>query len=83
MPEQALSTATAKAPARLDVLEALRAATATLHERLDAGLPIAHDEASLDDYVAHLRLVQPWLLALRQGLPPGPPHTAGPQHHRS
>jgi heme oxygenase len=47
------------------VLQALRAATAELHRRLDSRLPIARDEATLQDYVAHLRLLRPWLQALR------------------
>ncbi|VTU26516.1 Heme oxygenase [Variovorax sp. PBL-H6] len=55
-------------PLRTDVLQALRAATAPLHERLDNGLPIAREDASLDDYVAHLRVLRPWLLGLRRDL---------------
>lgn len=51
-----------------DVLQALRAATAPLHERLDTGLPLARKDASLDDYVAHLLVLRPWLLAARQAL---------------
>ncbi|VTU31094.1 Heme oxygenase [Variovorax sp. PBS-H4] len=53
---------------RADVLQALRTATAPLHERLDKGLPIAREDASLDDYAAHLRVLRPWLEALRRDL---------------
>ncbi|KWT74141.1 MULTISPECIES: biliverdin-producing heme oxygenase [unclassified Variovorax] len=66
MPEESQSSLAL--PLRADVLQALRAATAPLHERLDTGLPIARADASLHDYVAHLLVLRPWLLAIRQAL---------------
>ncbi|WP_076997744.1 biliverdin-producing heme oxygenase [Variovorax sp. KK3] len=51
-----------------DVLQALRTATSELHERLDSRLPLARDDASLQDYVKHLRVLRPWLIDLRQAL---------------
>ena len=67
MPEEA-AFAHAAAPPSVDVLLALRAATSALHARLDAHLPIAREGASLQDYVAHLGVLQPWLLGLREAL---------------
>ncbi|VTU24523.1 biliverdin-producing heme oxygenase [Variovorax sp. RA8] len=66
MPEESQSSLAL--PRHADVLQALRAATAPLHERLDTGLPIARKDASLDDYAAHLLVLRPWLLAVRQEL---------------
>jgi heme oxygenase len=51
-----------------DSLAALRAATASRHEALDAGLPIGAPDASLHDYVAHLSLLQAWLAPLHAWL---------------
>jgi heme oxygenase len=51
-----------------DPLAALRAATASRHEALDAGLPIGAPDASLPDYVAHLSLLQTWLTPLHAWL---------------
>ena len=67
MPE-ASALAHAAAPPSVDVLLALRTATSALHARLDAQLPIARDGASLQDYMAHLCVLQPWLLGLREAL---------------
>jgi heme oxygenase len=67
MPEEAAFAHTA-APPSVDVLLALRTATSALHARLDAHLPIAREGASLQDYVAHLGVLQPWLLGLREAL---------------
>jgi heme oxygenase (biliverdin-IX-beta and delta-forming) len=67
MPEES-AFARSAAPLGVDVLLALRTATSALHARLDAHLPIARAGASLQDYVAHLRVLQPWLLGVRQGL---------------
>ena len=44
-----------------DPLAALRAATASRHEALDAGLPIGTLDATLRDYIAHLALLRSWL----------------------
>ena len=51
-----------------DPLTALRAATASRHAALDAGLPIGAPDASLHDYVAHLVLVRTWLVPLHAWL---------------
>lgn len=45
----------------LDVLAALRAATASRHERLDSGLPLSGEQPGLEDYASHLRMVRDWL----------------------
>ncbi|OON61069.1 heme oxygenase [Massilia sp. KIM] len=54
--------------AEQDVLAALRAATATRHERLDNGLPLAGAQPGLEDYASHLRLVRDWLTPLQAWL---------------
>jgi heme oxygenase len=51
-----------------DPLAALRAATASRHASLDAGLPISAADASLRDYTAHLVLVRTWLVPLHAWL---------------
>jgi heme oxygenase len=51
-----------------DPLAALRAATASRHEALDAGLPIGAPDASLRDYTAHLALLRTWLTPLHAWL---------------
>jgi heme oxygenase len=51
-----------------DPLAALRAATATRHAALDAGLPIGAPDASLHDYTAHLVLLRTWLVPLHAWL---------------
>jgi heme oxygenase len=59
-----------------DPLTALRAATASRHAALDAGLPIGAPDASLHDYVAHLVLLRTWLVPLHAwlaGFADGPP----------
>ncbi|KQQ88048.1 biliverdin-producing heme oxygenase [Massilia sp. Leaf139] len=63
-----------------DVLAALRQATATRHERLDSGLPLAAPDATLADYARHLHLLRAWLLPLdawQQGFSDGPQGAAG------
>ncbi|XDF37784.1 biliverdin-producing heme oxygenase [Paracidovorax avenae] len=45
-------------------LGALREATRTRHERLDAALPIARPGATLDDYIRHACALAAWLQAL-------------------
>jgi heme oxygenase len=58
-----------------DVLAALRAATASRHERLDSGLPLSSPGASLADYASHLRMLRDWLAPLEAWLaafPDGP-----------
>lgn len=47
-----------------DAIQALRAATRGLHERLDRGLPLAREHASLGDYVQHLEILRDWQGAL-------------------
>ena len=54
--------------AATDILAALRAATASRHERLDSGLPLAGPAPSLLDYAAHLVMVRDWLLPLQAWL---------------
>jgi heme oxygenase len=61
---KSLMTFPLDAPSVADPLAALRAATAERHERLDSGLPLGRSDASLDDYVAHLRLLRAWLAPL-------------------
>ncbi|WP_020652759.1 biliverdin-producing heme oxygenase [Massilia niastensis] len=51
-----------------DVLAALRAATASRHERLDHGLPLAGAAPGLAEYASHLRLVRDWLAPLQAWL---------------
>ncbi len=51
-----------------DALAALRAATASRHERLDSGLPLSAPAATLDDYAVHLRMVRDWLAPLETWL---------------
>ncbi|MFL6636380.1 MAG: biliverdin-producing heme oxygenase [Massilia sp.] len=54
--------------AEADPLAALRAATASRHAALDAGLPIGAPDASLHDYAAHLALLRTWLVPLHAWL---------------
>jgi heme oxygenase len=51
-----------------DPLAALRAATASRHELLDSNLPIGAPDATLDDYIGHLRMVRAWLAPLHAWL---------------
>jgi heme oxygenase len=51
-----------------DPLTALRAASASRHAALDAGLPIGAPDASLHDYIAHLILLRTWLVPLHAWL---------------
>lgn len=53
-----------------DPLLRLRQATHALHEQLDSQLPLAKDGADRQDYLAHLRVIQPWLAALAPMLAP-------------
>jgi len=47
-----------------DPLAALRTATAQRHHLLDTSLPLAADEAGLDDYRQHLLMLRAWLAPL-------------------
>jgi heme oxygenase len=49
-------------------LEALRQATASRHEQLDGGLPLAHEHAGLAEYAQHLQLLRDWLAPLNAWL---------------
>ena len=72
-----------------DPLAALRAATASRHERLDSGLPLGADGATLQDYCSHLRMLQAWLAPLGAWLathadgPAADPLLDLPAHHRA
>lgn len=48
-----------------DVRDALRRATAHLHARVDASVPLAKPTPTLADYRDHLRLLRDWTAALR------------------
>lgn len=50
------------------VLEALRQATASRHEQLDGGLPLAHDHAGLPEYAHHLQLLRDWMAPMNAWL---------------
>ena len=50
------------------VLEALRQATASRHERLDGGLPLALPDAGLAEYAMHLQLLRDWMAPLNAWL---------------
>lgn len=52
----------------VDVLGALRSATADRHELLDAGLAIGRPDATLADYQRHLCLLRAWLVPLESWL---------------
>ena len=43
------------------MLAVLREATAQRHATLDAGLPIGHADATIDDYRHHLQMLHAWL----------------------
>ena len=47
-----------------DAVQALRAATKSLHETLDHGLPLARPDADVRDYALHLTVLRDWQLAL-------------------
>jgi heme oxygenase len=51
-----------------DPLAALRAATAQRHHVLDTSLPLAADEAGLDDYRQHLLMLRAWLAPVQAWL---------------
>ena len=63
MPTRPLAAAP-HTPIAIDVLQALRHATAAQHAQLDTGLAIAHPEASLHDYGVHAHALAAWLQAL-------------------
>lgn len=48
-----------------DPLAALRSATAQRHHQLDTSLPLAADEAGLNDYRQHLLMLRAWLAPLQ------------------
>jgi heme oxygenase len=50
------------------VLEALREATASRHEQLDGGLPLAHEGAGLAEYAQHLQLLRDWMAPMHAWL---------------
>lgn len=59
---------------QVDILRPLRDASGALHHALDTQLAIARDDASLDDYLGHLRSLRPWLRDIRSALrAPGDP----------
>jgi heme oxygenase len=62
-----------------DPLAALRSATAQRHHLLDTSLPLAADEAGLDDYRQHLLMLRAWLAPLAAWLAD---FDDGPQDHR-
>lgn len=49
-------------------LEALRQATASRHEQLDGGLPLALPDAGLAEYAQHLQLLRDWLAPMNAWL---------------
>jgi heme oxygenase len=51
-----------------DVLAALRLATASRHEVLDAGLPLSGEAPTLGDYASHLIMLRDWLVPLQAWL---------------
>lgn len=53
-----------QAEPRIDAMTALRIATQALHEQLDHSLPLAHADADLADYAAHLTVLRDWQGAL-------------------
>lgn len=67
-----------------DVLAALRQRTQAIHAQLDAGLPLAREDATLPDYQAHLMAVGGWLARLSPVLAVagGPAATASRQSAR-
>ena len=61
-------------------LDALRLATASRHEQLDGGLPLAHAGAGLAEYAQHLQLLRDWMAPLNAwlaGFDDGPQGEAG------
>lgn len=48
-----------------DPLQLLRQATQTVHDRFDAGLGIASEDAGLPDYLGHLRAMRSWMRETR------------------
>ena len=52
----------------LDVLTALRQATAQRHAELDARMPLAAGEADLRAYRDHLQLLEQWLAPIQAWL---------------
>ena len=61
-------------------LAALRVATATRHEQLDGGLPLALPSAGLPEYAMHLQLLRDWMAPMNAWLAQfddGPQGSAG------
>lgn len=59
---------------QVDILRPLRDASGALHHALDSQLAISREDASLDDYLGHLRSLRPWLRDIRRALAaPGDP----------
>jgi heme oxygenase len=61
-------------------LEALRLATASRHEQLDGGLPLALPDAGLPEYAHHLQLLRDWMVPLNAwllGFDDGPQNVVG------
>lgn len=56
--------------------DSLRHATASLHERVDACMPLARPDATLDDYQRHLAMLRAWVHGLRQLRPSLAPRLA-------
>lgn len=52
----------------LDVLTALRQATAQRHEELDSKMPLAEGDVDLRSYHDHLRLLEQWLAPIQEWL---------------
>lgn len=52
-----------------DAREQLRQATASLHEQVDATMPLAREGADLADYARHLALLRAWVDILRRRVP--------------
>jgi heme oxygenase (biliverdin-IX-beta and delta-forming) len=60
-----------------DVLKALRLATASRHQDLDAGLALSGDAPTLRDYASHLILLRNWLGPLQAWLAGFPDEAVG------
>lgn len=65
--QQAAGTAPT-APAPPDVVNALRAATATRHELVHRIMPVSMDSIAVGDYLAHLLVLRAWLAPLQAWL---------------
>ncbi len=65
MPQTSTADDLAVAAPRADVRDALRRATAPLHARVDASVPLAKPAPTLADYRDHLHLLRDWTAVLR------------------